>query len=134
MNASVFDAIRVAQDLTTPDSTNYEYIRGQADLICHLFGLSTDEWRDEVIAEIRQQSGKYVNVEPVREPLNVTITPDARDRIRDLHKPNTDLSPTPYCTNANGIPGNHRDVTAWPCVVITLLEALEAAEKQLSLD
>lgn len=35
--------LRTAREFTEPDVSNTEYIRGQAELICSLTGISTDE-------------------------------------------------------------------------------------------
>ena len=65
---TLFDAIRIAQDLNGPDAPATrravisEYTRGQAELICKLFNLNPAVWRGEVEAEIRQEHGKYIDV------------------------------------------------------------------------
>ena len=45
-------AIRTAQALSELGEPNNEYIRGQAELICGLFDLPMESWRDVLIEEI----------------------------------------------------------------------------------
>lgn len=44
--------IKTAQFLTEPGEPNLEYIRGQAELICDLAGLDTDEHKHGVMSQI----------------------------------------------------------------------------------
>ena len=48
------DAIEIARDLCEPGNgeRNPEYERGQAELICDLFGLSMNEHRETILREI----------------------------------------------------------------------------------
>lgn len=65
---NLFDAIRYAQSLTSSgepltssgERAHEEYVRGQAELICAMFGLHS-RWRAPVAAEIRQEHGKWAS-------------------------------------------------------------------------
>lgn len=80
-------AMRVARELTEPGEPNGEYIRGQAELICDLFGLPMDEYRDEVIAEI-SKGMPHVRPHQVMTP----ISEDEITRLRDDASSHVDFS------------------------------------------
>jgi hypothetical protein len=52
--ARLADALEIARDLTEPGEPNNEYVRGQAELICDLFGLPMD-FRADVIKVITRE-------------------------------------------------------------------------------
>lgn len=56
------------------------------------------------------------------------ITAAERAALRARHQRNTDLSPRPYCTNADDVHGDHREWAGYPCEVTRLLDALDAAD------
>lgn len=47
--------IQTARDLSAGAGDNGEYVRGQAELICDLVGLGTDDWRDAITALITEE-------------------------------------------------------------------------------
>jgi hypothetical protein len=82
---SARQALTVARELTEPGEPNGEYIRGQAELICDLFGLPVDEYRDAFIAEIVKgmklpETVKAADGKTDLHRFNVTGVVYARDR------------------------------------------------------
>jgi hypothetical protein len=53
---SLLRAVLNAADLNDPDAINSEYLRGQAELICNLYGINTDH-KDTVIGFISLLAG-----------------------------------------------------------------------------
>lgn len=57
--ASFATAIRAARSLCDGDTdsptANDQYVRGQAELICDMFGLDTDDFREEITELIRPE-------------------------------------------------------------------------------
>lgn len=54
---TIFDALEAARALNEPGEINAEYVRGQANLICDMFGLlPAGEWHDLVTRVITHRA------------------------------------------------------------------------------
>lgn len=66
-------ALRAARDLTEPDEINHEYVRGQMNLICDMFGLSVvglGDWvQDDITGAITSREAVNTVVQRIIEAL-----------------------------------------------------------------